>query len=222
MADKRIFNLTEASTAGDNDLLALDNSNFPETKKIKISKLRAGDAQKLDITDLYNLTGTTNTTGSTIHKGTFFYLNGSLSVALADIAAGATFTFDTNYTATTVGDELADVKQTLSTQTYAPDYYYDPQRIEDISSTDCTSIKRQGNVVTISVIAKTLVTLTSSQTTIFKIPEEITPSKKVNAIAFLDNQPKRLEVNSNGNVNLHHEGLSTTGNQIYGSVTYNI
>lgn len=114
MADKRIFNLTEATTAGDNDLLALDNSNFPETKKIKVSKLKAADAQKLDITSLYNLTGTTNTTGSTIHKGTFFYLNGSLSVALADIAPGATFTFDTNYVATTVGDELTDVKQTLT------------------------------------------------------------------------------------------------------------
>lgn len=117
MADKRIFNLTEATTAGDNDLLALDNSNFPETRKIKVSKLRSGYVQKHDIAILDNLAGTTNTTGSTIRKDTYFYLDGILCVALADIAAGATFTFETNYDFATVGEELTDIKQTL-TQKY--------------------------------------------------------------------------------------------------------
>ena len=53
-------------------------------------------ARKKDLTNL-DLTGTTNTTGSTIASGTFFYLNGTLVRAKTDIANGATFTLNTNY-----------------------------------------------------------------------------------------------------------------------------
>ena len=53
-------------------------------------------ARKKDLTNL-DLTGTTNTTGSTIASGTYFYLNGSLVRAKANISNGATFTLDTNY-----------------------------------------------------------------------------------------------------------------------------
>ena len=41
--------------------------------------------------------GSTNATGSTITKGTYFYLNGKLCLAKSDIANGATFTLNTNY-----------------------------------------------------------------------------------------------------------------------------
>ena len=64
---------------------------------------------KADQSDLasINLTGTTNTTGSQIDAGTYFYLNGVLVKAKADIASGATFTSGTNYEAVTAGEELS-------------------------------------------------------------------------------------------------------------------
>lgn len=56
-------------------------------------------------TDLASIqaTGTTNTTGSTISAGTYFYLNGVLVQAITDIGSGATFTSGTNYAAVTAG-----------------------------------------------------------------------------------------------------------------------
>lgn len=59
-------------------------------------------ADKSDLTSL-DLTGTTNTTGSKIDAGTYFYLNGALVRAKVDIANGATFTSGTNYEAVTAG-----------------------------------------------------------------------------------------------------------------------
>ena len=59
-------------------------------------------ARKADLTNL-DLTGTTNTTGSTISSGTYFYLNGVLVRAKTAIASGATFTLNTNYEVVTVG-----------------------------------------------------------------------------------------------------------------------
>ena len=55
--------------------------------------------QKAERNDISNiqLIGNTNTTGATIALGTIFYLNGVLVRARADIAAGATFTLNTNY-----------------------------------------------------------------------------------------------------------------------------
>lgn len=55
--------------------------------------------------DLANIiaTGTTNTTGTTIASGEYFYLNGTLVRAKADIAVNATFTSGTNYDAVTAG-----------------------------------------------------------------------------------------------------------------------
>lgn len=56
-------------------------------------------------TDLTNIqaTGATNTTGSTITEGTYFYLDGVLVRAKANIANGATFTLNTNYEVVTAG-----------------------------------------------------------------------------------------------------------------------
>lgn len=50
-----------------------------------------------------NTTGATNTTGSTINAGTYFYLDGVLVRAKADITNGATFTLNTNYEVETDG-----------------------------------------------------------------------------------------------------------------------
>jgi len=70
-------------------------------------------ANKTDLTAII-LTGTTNTSGDTITAGTWFYLNGLLVKAKADIANGATFTENTNYEAKTVGDELSELNSNIT------------------------------------------------------------------------------------------------------------
>lgn len=62
----------------------------------------ANAAKKADLTSII-ATGATNATGATIASGTYFYLNGSLVLAKADIASGASFTENTNYEAVTAG-----------------------------------------------------------------------------------------------------------------------
>lgn len=58
-------------------------------------------AKQTDLTSII-ATGSTNATGSTIASGTYFYLNGTLVRAKANIASGATFT-SSNYEAVTAG-----------------------------------------------------------------------------------------------------------------------
>lgn len=66
--------------------------------------------------------GSTNATGSTITKGTYFYLNGKLCLAKSDIANGATFTLNTNYEVVTAGglnslnSAIADIVKVVSYQ----------------------------------------------------------------------------------------------------------
>ena len=74
-------------------------------------------ADQSDLTSL-NLTGTTNATGSQINAGTYFYLNGSLVKANADIANGATFTSGTNYEAVTVCEEITTLNNSVANVAY--------------------------------------------------------------------------------------------------------
>ena len=63
----------------------------------------SGKADKTDLTSII-ATGSTNNTGSTITTSKpYFYKDGVLCRALADIANGATFTLDTNYEVVTAG-----------------------------------------------------------------------------------------------------------------------
>ena len=70
-----------------------------------------------DLTSLY-LTGSTNSTGSTINAGTFFYLNGSYCKAKTNIANGATFTLNTNFEVVSVGGEISSINDNLSKNTF--------------------------------------------------------------------------------------------------------
>ena len=94
-----------------------------------------------DLTSLY-LTGSTNTTGSTITVGTFFYLNGSYCRAIADIANGATFTLNTNFEVDTVGDELAGETGTFTLT-------YDSGTYTDGFTSQTNNYKRIGGLVMI-------------------------------------------------------------------------
>lgn len=100
-------------------------------------ELTENKAEKSDLASI-NITGTTNSTGSTIAIGTYFYLNGQLVKAKTDIAANAAFTLNTNYEVVTAG--------ALNTKigTFTP-------------ATGVTaefSIKQVGNIVTINGYGK--------------------------------------------------------------------
>ena len=70
-------------------------------------------AERADLATL-KLTGSTNSTGSTINKDTYFYLNGSYCKAKTSIANGATFTLNTNFEEVTVGGVLSALNEKLA------------------------------------------------------------------------------------------------------------
>lgn len=64
-------------------------------------------AERADLSAIH-ATGSTNTTGTPINAGSFFYLNGQFCKALQYIDNGATFTKNTNYELTNIGKELSE------------------------------------------------------------------------------------------------------------------
>lgn len=85
------------------------NATNNELKPIASDSIDASTlADKTDISSIVT-SGTTNSTGSTITSGTWFYLNGELCRAKVDIANGATFTLNTNYEKKTVSEGLAEL-----------------------------------------------------------------------------------------------------------------
>lgn len=83
---------------------------------------RDDTANKKDLTNIV-ATGTTNTTGSQITSGTYFYLNGTLVKAKANIAVNATFTLNTNYEIVTTGG-LNVLSSQISNLKILPQYVY--------------------------------------------------------------------------------------------------
>ena len=81
-----------------------------------IGALNTVDGTKAKQTDISSIvtTGATNTTGATITKGSYFYLNGTLVRAKTDIANGASYTSGTNYEAVMVGDQLTVINSNLT------------------------------------------------------------------------------------------------------------
>ena len=65
-----------------------------------VNELNNGKAQKSDLSSIFE---TGSTASQAIVSGTYFYLDGVLSRAKADIASGDTFTLNTNYEAVTAG-----------------------------------------------------------------------------------------------------------------------
>ena len=85
------------------DARVIDDTFTPFAKTNK--QLTDDKAERNDLSTIH-ATGSTNTTGTQIDAGTFFYLNGSFCKALQNIAANATFTLNTNFKVDTVGTEL--------------------------------------------------------------------------------------------------------------------
>lgn len=80
-----------------------DDTYVPYAKTNR--ELTQEQVKKTDLTSII-ATGLTNTTGAQIPNGAYFYLNGVFCRAIADIATNATFTKNTNYVETSVGDEI--------------------------------------------------------------------------------------------------------------------
>ena len=74
---------------------------------------------KANKTDLTNISETGSTASQAISAGTYFYLDGTLVRAKTAIASGATFTENTNYEATTVGDAIKEVNEKASIKVLA-------------------------------------------------------------------------------------------------------
>ena len=79
-----------------------------------------------------NTKGATNTTGSTINAGTYFYLNGVLVRAKANIANGASYTLNTNYEVVTAG-ALNERNIVYSTSERVVGYWHDGSPIYEQS-----------------------------------------------------------------------------------------
>jgi hypothetical protein len=85
-------NATSSITSGSIDLIESGAVNsLKQTLETTISNADALKADKDDLASI-SITGSTNNTGSTITSGTYFYNNGALSKAKADIASGASIT----------------------------------------------------------------------------------------------------------------------------------
>ena len=107
----KIFNGADCSTPKTfypmiRDARITDDTFVPFAKTNK--QLTDDKAERADLSAIH-ATGSTNTTGSIIASGTFFYLNDQFCKALTNIAVNATFTENTNYKKTTANDGLHTV-----------------------------------------------------------------------------------------------------------------
>ena len=86
--------------------------------------LKQDKTEKTDLTSII-ATGSTNTTGAQIPNGAYFYLNGVFCRAIADIAANATFTQNTNYKEMTISDafsQMLDINNAWPTLTQSTNW----------------------------------------------------------------------------------------------------
>lgn len=125
--------------------LASDTDPTYQPYAMTNKELTDSKAEKSDLASI-NITGTTNSTGSTIASGTYFYLNGTLVKAKTSIANGATLTSGTNYEAVTAGilNQVAETKL-LAQSDFTSEY--------TISSgqENYNSISKNGKLVTLSL-----------------------------------------------------------------------
>lgn len=164
----QISGLPSSSTLNATDVFAKDTSGTT-TEKINAQNLAAGIGVLGGLTSII-ATGTTNTTGATIAKGTYFYLNGTLVQAKADIASGATFTSGTNYEVVTAGGLNAIVGTNSINDYFTPD----TTKMEfNIGNSCCT---RSGNMIVLHLYFKALV----SSGILGVISNSITPKYETN------------------------------------------
>ena len=225
MADIKISELTAALTVGDSDVIPMTASG--STVKASASLLKAynigtddisgvGDgsvtgaissldsdkAIKDDLASI-RITGSTNNTGNTIDKGTYFYKDGTLVKAKVEILNNATLTLNTNYVAVTAGglNELGLVKSYKDTATGARFY-------------------RVGNVCQLNLEATSSSFTANADDKIINIPSDFLPLYGTN-ISFKDVlNNKRLFARNDVNGTGIYTNDSLANIALRGSYTY--
>ena len=167
MADVKISELGSAAIIADSDYLVVDtgSATLKATGALvkeyiigdnnisgigdgsatgAISTLNSGKAPKSDLAPI-SITGSTNNTGNTIYDGTYFYKDGALVIAIADIANGATLTSNTNYSTVTAG-ALNLLAEQLKRKAYR---YQTTDADSNVTYLECNVLK-QGRVVYIT------------------------------------------------------------------------
>lgn len=198
MADVKISELGSAATIADNDYLVVDTgtatlkSTAALAKKYMIgdtsisgigdgsvtgaiSTLNSGKAPKSDLASI-SITGSTNNTGNTIYDGTYFYKDGALVQAIADIANGATLTSGTNYHAITAG-VLNDLGSSLKIKKYR---YQTADAGSYVTYLECNVLK-EGRVV---YITGSWQGDNTNSETLLTLPSELRPSSIVRGTGF--------------------------------------
>lgn len=133
-------------------------------KEAAIKEVYGKSAKSADLTSISE-SGTT--ASQAISAGTYFYLNGTLVRAKTAIANGATFTENTNYEVTTIGDAINGsyvVSDGVNLNTYSSisNYYTVPSAGIIIGNNGCIvyTIDKGGSSVTIlATTANLLVTI---------------------------------------------------------------
>lgn len=115
-------------------------SNEVDDLKNTLTQLDEDKAERSDlILPSLTLTGTKNTTGSQIVAGTYFYLNGELTLATQNIGNNSDFT-SSNKKTVTVGEELTALNSNLTgVKTYA-DSAQSPSIYRNISASDIDTV----------------------------------------------------------------------------------
>ena len=107
-----LYTATAVIASGDS-IIVNTNCDLSES----ITEQIEGKAEKTDLTSIIQ---TGSTASQAISLGALFYLNGTLCQAKTDIASGATFTLNTNYVVTTVGEvvEANDINPAVDISAY--------------------------------------------------------------------------------------------------------
>jgi len=172
-----------------------------------------GAVPKTDLTSIV-ATGTTNATGATIAKGTFFYLDGTLVQAKADIASGATFTSGTNYSAVTAGGLNALQSQKLST---VGEWW---PRTNWLTSAEQGTLYVSYDANTITITFSTASRVHLENDVLFTIPNEFVPKIVLYPLVYVSGGSFTvLQIETNGSAHLWVNAGS--GNTfLRGTVTY--
>ena len=160
-------------------------------------------AERADLATL-NLTGSTNSTGSTINAGTFFYLNGSYCRAIADIANGATFTLNTNFKVANVSDEISEKTLTVTAGTGVTINNSTFKQVGHFIAflLDFTTSSALSQYATIATIGGTLTTIIPNYYNVIS-----STGAKTNYMLFVD---------ANGNIGVGADGLPAGSYLVFG------
>ena len=190
-----------------------DAESSYRTGNVNLTPANIGAPANTDLTSII-ATGTTNATGATITKGTYFYLNGTLVQAKADIASGATFTSGTNYEAVTAGGLNALQSQKVST---VGEWW---TRTNWMPSAEQGVLQVSYDANTITIAFSTASKAHLENDVLFTVPSEFRPKIQMQFPVYVTGGYINMcTISTDGNAKLW-VNTPTASNSIRGTVTY--